>query len=311
MAVFIEKIPYILLAASGVVVTLAAQRVAMDSAPDITFGSRLLVACKALLFYLVKTVWPSNLSAFYLHPGNVAETRSGEYLLYVLIVVLICLLLVLSRRRQRFMSALGMYYLATITPMLGLIQVGGQWVADRYSYLPAMGLSLVWGAGVVWLVLRYRRAGNLPVMKCCIAIAVCQLCVYAVLTVRQIGVWNDTDTLSTRIIELAPEQAGAAYYARALYRSETGRYEQAHADITEALKIALRGQLKGTYAMLAMEQARILYRLGRYPEALAAADWAIETSATTLPIDFLILRRELVEILSQHIQNPASSAGSK
>jgi len=289
----LEKIPYLLLSSAGAILTLAAQQVAIDSAPDVGLVSRLLVACKALLFYLVKTVWPADLAAFYMHPGNVAGSNLFEYLLYVAIVL--CLILFVTLRRQRLWSALALFYGVTLAPMIGLIQVGGQWAADRYSYLPALGLSLAWGCCVVWTVLHLRQAGRTLAMGCCIALAVCQLTAYAVLTVRQIRVWKDTDTLATRIIELAPHQSGAAYYARALYRSDIGKHEQALDDITEAMKIALRGNLKRTYSILAMSQSRILYSLERYAEALVAADWAVETSDTPLPIDFLNLRIELAQ----------------
>ena len=291
----LEKIPFLLLSAAGTLLTLAAQQIAIDKAPEVGLASRLLVACKAFLFYLVKTFWPSHLAAFYMHPGNVAETDLLEYLLYTLIFSALCLLLFSIRRQLRLWPALGLFYVITLAPMVGLIQVGGQWAADRYSYLPALGLSLVWGWGVVWIALRLRQAGRVFAMGCFLVLVLCQLGAYSLLTVRQIKVWKDTDTLATRIIELAPHQSGAAYYARALYRSEIGKNEQALDDITEAMKIALRGNLKGTYSLLAMSQTGILYSLGRYTEALAAADWAVETSDTPLPIDFLTLRKELVQ----------------
>lgn len=289
----LEKVPFLLVSSIGVLLTLAAQQVAIDKAPEVDFASRLLVACKALLFYLVKTAWPSDLAAFYMHPGNVAESDFGMYLLYVCAVIALCLIAVAAGRRTKMWPALGLFYLITLAPMVGLVQVGGQWAADRYSYLPALGLSLVWGGGVAWCSTRLRRSGHILAMNICISLAVCQLAAYSVQTVRQIAVWKDTDTLATRIIELMPHQSGAAYYARANYRYETGKYEPALEDITEAMKIALRGNLRNNYAALAMLQARVLDRLGRSAEALSAADWAVETSDSVLPIDFLTLRIEL------------------
>jgi len=291
----LEKLPFLLLSLIGVILTLSAQQVAIDKAPQVELSSRLLVACKALLFYLVKSVWPSNLTAFYLHPGDVAESSRDEYLLYLFAVALLVTLLIKAGRRQPLWPALGMFYCVTLAPMVGLVQVGGQWAADRYSYLPALGLSLVWGWGVVWVILRLRQEGHLLAMKLCVLLAVCQFGAYSLVTLRQIKVWRDTETLASRIIELSPLPSGAAYHARAIYRFEVGKYEQAHADITEAMKIALRGNLKKAFPELAMTQARILDRLGRYAEALAAADWAVEKSVAPLPMEFLMLRRELGE----------------
>jgi hypothetical protein len=275
----------------------------MRNAPDIEFLSRLLVGCKALLFYPVKTAWPSNLAAFYRHPGNVAHSNLPEYLLYAAIVAFICLGLYLEGRRRKMLPALGLYYGVTILPMIGVIQVGGQWVADRYSYLPALGFSLAWGWGVVWIAGRLRRHGRRLAVWFCTALAICQLGIYSVLTVRQIRVWKDTETLATRIIDLMPHRSGAAYYARALYRYEQGRNEQALDDVVEATKIALRQEIKGSYPDLGMLQSRILHKLGRYDEALAMADWAVTASPVPLAIDFLLFRQELIE--------KAASAGKR
>ena len=256
-----EKIPFIILSAAGVVLTLSAQQIAMNYAPDVDMVSRLLVACKALLYYIAVTIWPTGLTAFYMHPGNVASSALAEYFLYAVLVLSISVSVMLAGRKYRMWPAFWLFYVVTLVPMLGLIQVGGQWAADRYSYLPSLGISLLWGGWVACLSDRVRRGGRPVAAWCCMVFAVCQLLLYTVLTVRQIPVWRTTETLATRIIEKAPHMSGAPYLARAIYRNETGRYEQALEDVGEAMKISLRRGLRRTYSEIAYQQAVILKNL--------------------------------------------------
>lgn len=289
----VEKIPFFGVAALGAVLAIFAQQIAMKYAPAVDVVSRLLVACKALLFYLVVTIWPSGLTAFYMHPGNVDSSALPGYLCHAALVLSISMAAVWAGRRSRMWPALWLFYVITLAPMLGLIQVGGQWVADRYSYLPSLGIALLWG-GVVANVSDKMRSSTAA--RLCAALATGQLICYAVLTLRQIPVWRTTETLATRIIEQMPHQSGAPYLARAIYRNEIGLYELALQDVGEAMKIALRRGLTRTYAEIAFEQAVILKNLGRYDEALTVMAWGLETSADPPPQDAVSLHMDLVRL---------------
>ena len=293
LRVFVEKIPFIIVSAIGGVLTLFAQQIAMNYAQDVNIISRLLVACKALLFYLAVTIWPNGLSAFYMHPGNVASSALAEYFLYALLVLLISVTVVLAGLKYPVWPAFWLYYVITLMPMIGLVQVGGQWAADRYSYLPALGISLLWGGWVAIASDRMQKNGSTMAARLCLLFAVCQLTLYTVLTLRQIPVWRTTETLVTRIIDQIPHMSSAPYMARATYRNQTGRYEQALDDSNEAMKIALRRGLTRSYAEIAFEQAVILKNLGQIGEALTVIEWGIETSVETPPADALKLRNEL------------------
>lgn len=109
-------------------------------------------------------------------------------------------------------------------------------------------------------------------------VAVMQLVVYAVQSRQLIQVWQKSETLENLEISLFPHQVGAAYYSRAKYRSEEGRFVEALADIDEALIIARRKQLPEKYAAIHVARADILRNLGRYTEAFEAADSAIRES---------------------------------
>jgi tetratricopeptide (TPR) repeat protein len=228
-----------------------------------------------------------------MHPGNVAVTQLNAYLQYVIIVVAVCLCAFAGLRNSRKWVAICLYYGITLLPMLGLIQVGGQWAADRYSYLPALGLSFAWGACVAWTVHKLisgNRSWHIVLIG---VVLCCQLAGYVVLTVRQIGFWRTTETLATRVIDLMPHESGAVYLARAMYRNEQGAYGQALSDIGQAMALALKRGHTSAYFSIALEQAVILKNLGRYAEALAIAEWGTQASSGPPPADALQLIQEL------------------
>ena len=287
-----EKAPLLLMAAGSALLTISAQHEPMSLLAGLTLSSRLLIACKAAIFYLWKTVWPASLAPYYPHPGNVAETAAAEYLPYAAGVVALSAAAVVSRGR-RVWPASWLYFLVTLAPMLGIVQTGGQWMADRYSYLPSLGLSLLWGAGVTSLIRRMRKKGHPAIAALVIGVAASQVVCYAVATERLIPVWRSTETVATREIGLFPHQAGAAYDARARYRFKAGEYAEALEDIDEALAIARRRGFAEKYSGLSMTRAGILVRLGRLQEALDAADWAIQKSEGIPPAGYLEFRDEL------------------
>ena len=293
-----EKIPFVLLALFDMALTQSAQKIAMNKIPELSVLSRLLVACKALLFYLVKSVWPSGLAPFYGHPGNVAASSLTEYLGYAAIVGAIVVAALYAGRATRVWPALCLFYGITLLPMLGIIQVGRQWAADRYSYLPAVGLSLLWGGGCVWLIRRLRGKGHQTYASACILIAISQLVFNTIVTARLIPVWHDTGTLTTRVIELAPHQAARPYLARAAHRCNNRETQGALDDIEEAMNIALQKKDSELYPQMGSTRAVILYRLGRRQEALDSAEWAIKSGAQQLPEQFLRFRDDLSRELS-------------
>lgn len=292
-----EKIPFFILSLIGTFSTLYAQQIAMINAPKVDLLSRLLVACRAFLFYLSTTIWPARLMAFYKHPGNVASYALPEYLFYVGFVIAICILVAWFGRKYPALFAFWMFYFITLLPMLGIIQVGGQWVADRYSYLPSLAIALFWGALLAYFSDRIQKRDKAAIAACSVVfLLLSQLIIYSVITLRQIQIWKNTDTLATRIIDNSPHLSGAPYLARAIYRNEAGRYQEALSDIGEAMKIALRSGLTRTYPETAFVQAVILKNLGRFAEALAMLDWGIQTCIDAPPPDAVELRKVLVRL---------------
>jgi hypothetical protein len=277
---FYEKIPLLILSSVASFLTVSAQQYAIIMAPDVNGVSRLLIASKAVVYYLWKMLWPVDLAPFYPHPGNINPFIQIEYLIYFAVVCFATVIITkLYKQNHRMWLIISLFYLIALLPMLGIIQVGGQWIADRYTYLPSLAISILWGGGGVLLCSRYWNSGRKTVSIIITVLLVCQLAWYAILTNNQIRVWRNNDTLATREIELFPLKSGAAYYSRAKFRKEHGECQNALLDIDNAIAIALRNNLTKKYSDLSLSRAEVFLCLDRIPDAFSAVDWAIQTSS--------------------------------
>lgn len=192
-----EKLPYILLSATCGFMTLASQ--ANAGAVDVHFSIayRLGNAAISYLRYLGKLVYPLELAFFYPHP------KSWPTLLIAIAVILLLAAsyaVVKLRHRFPFLLVGWFWYLAMLVPVIGLIQVGRQSIADRYSYLPSLGFLL----GAVWASCRLvscRAQFVRPFFTLGIGILV--LCI--VLTREQIRHWHDDESLARRALAVTTD----------------------------------------------------------------------------------------------------------
>src|SRR6185295_6174370 len=149
----LEKLPLGLLAALSAAVTLGGQASSAAVAPldALPLGMRLANAAVVPLVYLKQTIWPTGLACFYPHPARVSAEAQAALLRAALpsaaALVAVTALLVRLGRRWRYLSVGWLSYLGMLVPVLGLVQVGDQAMADRYTYLPMIGVyvAAVWG----------------------------------------------------------------------------------------------------------------------------------------------------------------------
>jgi len=183
-----EKWPLFALAAASAVVTFFAQRQggAVASVEVISIGHRFANALVSCWRYIGKTCWPDRLAPYYPMPPGHAWSAAAAAAGLALVTILVS-----GQVRKRPHLAVGWFwYLGMLVPVIGLVQVGSQSCADRYTYLPAIGLliMLVWSAG--GLVARSRLARIAAG-----AALVPVLAVSSVFTARQVSYWKDTSTL--------------------------------------------------------------------------------------------------------------------
>jgi protein O-mannosyl-transferase len=146
--------------------------------------------------------------------------------------------MVMAKKQGLWMSAWG-YYSLTLLPVLGIIQVGEQAMADRYTYLPSLGPFLVVGIVAAWSLKKVdalSRLSKAPVIFS-FAVAVFVPLSMSYLTVQQIGIWKNSITLWDFVIEKAPDRVPFAYYNRGLFFAKIGQYRKAIEDFDRAISL--------------------------------------------------------------------------
>jgi tetratricopeptide (TPR) repeat protein len=214
-----EKWPLLLLAAAGAAATLATQARAIVTTANLPAADRLAGAVAAWGWYLGTALWPTHLAVFHPHPGS----RLPPLQLIGSALAVAALTLLAARTvRSRPQLAVGWgWYLLTLLPVLGVVQVGGQLVADRYAYLPLAGLGIALAWTLRDAALATPRAA--PVIG---GAAVAALLALAVATGRQVATWTSSERLFTHALEATGEN----WLARAMLgaiRAQEGRLAEA------------------------------------------------------------------------------------
>ena len=147
--VYVEKIPFVLLAAAASALAVRAQSLVHSMAPldQLSVPARLAVSAYGLSFYLWKMIVPSNLSPLYPRPLTVDPWAMPFVLSYGLVLATTGIALAL-RRRVPGLSAAWSAYVVVLLPVLGIVQIGSQLAADRYTYLAGLGWAILAGAGL-------------------------------------------------------------------------------------------------------------------------------------------------------------------
>ncbi|MEI6083198.1 MAG: tetratricopeptide repeat protein [Verrucomicrobiota bacterium] len=162
-------------------------------------GTRVLVAMRSLVFYVWKLAWPAWLSPFY-PLGEWNDLRQPEFIVPAVLIVGVTALLVGGWRRWPAGAAAGLAYLAWVLPVSGVLQAGGQAVADRFAYLPVVPALLLMAGGLVWLRQRLGGLGK-GVLLVAVGGHLIWLCAR---TQEQIPVWQDDVTLWQAVIAHYP-----------------------------------------------------------------------------------------------------------
>jgi len=220
----LEKAPLLVMTLASCAVTFIAQ-LPKAVAPLERFGVGVRVANAIVAYatYLKKMVWPTDLSAFYSHPGKTLPT---EVLIgsAALLIVLSAAVAVFGRKRP-YITAGWLWYVITLVPVIGLVQVGNQAMADRYTYVPLLGIFIIiaWGipdlfprsetAGVSRQARRSaNRQGSQATAPLRLDLAIPAVVICAILmavTYTQVGYWKDTGTLFAHTISIFPKDASA------------------------------------------------------------------------------------------------------
>ncbi len=225
-----EKIPFFLLSAACCVLTLLAQVRGGAMAPlqRISLAFRLCNAATSYLWYVEKMFWPRGLMVIY--PLDIRSLSGWLVAAAIMEILLISCLAMLWRRTRPWFLFGWCWFLGTLVPVIGLLQVGSQAAADRYFYIPSIGLFVIMAWGAAELAARFPRRRLIPVL---LAAAAAAACVAA--TRVQLSCWQNTRTLFSHALKIKPDN----YAARAFLSSwllDQGQLEEAHAQCERALR---------------------------------------------------------------------------
>jgi tetratricopeptide (TPR) repeat protein len=227
----IEKIPLFVLAIISAVLTLVFQRIggAIKSTEFLPINLRLANAAVSYIRYIGKMVWPTHLAVFYPHPG--ANLPLWQPILALMILAGISAVIIHIGRHKRYLTVGWLWYLGTLVPVIGLIQVGSQAMADRYTYLPSIGIFIVVTWGAVELTAQRQHRRFILAISAAVILVVLGVC-----TLLQLRHWKNNSTLFGHALKVTRDNhIMHSNYGNALMGK--GQYEKAIEHFTEALRI--------------------------------------------------------------------------
>jgi tetratricopeptide (TPR) repeat protein len=302
----LEKWPFFLLTAAACIITVIAQQdAAMVPLQRVPLGLRLENVITAYAGYLWKTIWPVNLSVFYPLPKQIPFL---EVALAAAVLAAISIFVWAGRRRRPYLLVGWLWYLGTLVPVIGLVQVGDQAMADRYTYFPLIGIFLM----ATFLINDFAEQQRLP-PRWSGLLAGAVLALYLLATENQLGYWRNSETLFTHALVVNKDSALAHLNLGEAYQEQNHQAE-ALAEYQEVLRLApsreeaynnigriLNDQGKPAAALKYCQAALqlnpqspaqhnsvgiILAELGRTDEALCHFDEALQLNPNYAPACF-------------------------
>ena len=266
----LEKIPLAALAAGSSIVTYLAQKESGAMPAD---GSPFANAANAIwnyAAYILKMLWPAGLAVYY----PLAPVPLWKVILALTLIIAVSAIAVRVAARFPWLAVGWFWYVVTLFPVAGFVRLGSHAMADRYTYIPLIGLFLVVVWGGAELLGRLRIPGAAMAGSAVAVLAIC-----SALTYQQAGRWHDSVTLFRHALEvtenndLAHKNLGAALAGQ-------GKYVEALRHVTESLRI--RPEPKEY-----VSQAWLYLQLGEYGKALQACRNSIAMSADDEKAHFL------------------------
>lgn len=246
LRLIVEKIPLLILSAGCSAATVAAQQEIVQKVEHFPLDLRVENALTVYVRYVTKLLWPTDLAFHYPHPGD--QLIAWQATAAGLILAAITIMALVTARRWPYLVVGWLWYLGTLVPVIGLVQVGQQAMADRYTYLPTIGLgiALIWGLADA--VARWRIYPALSAAAAAVVLAGC-----VALTRVQVGHWREDLTLWEHTLHVTSENS-VAHYELGFALAQAGRLDEAIAQYRAAL--ALQPEYGAVYVYLGIALAR-------------------------------------------------------
>ncbi len=231
-----EKFPFLALAVASGVITFVVQRKGGTVSPleEIQLSVRAANAVVTVLIYLTKTIWPSNLAVFYPHPQTTIPL--WQVVASAAFVAGVSIAAIRFAKQLPYLLVGWFWYLVTLTPVIGIMQVGSQARADRYTYIPLIGIFIIIAWGVPDLVRRFIRKPQLTQQVLMVA-AVVVVLAFTTAAYVQTGYWRNSISLLTHALKVTDRNV-IAHNNLGVALGETREYNLADKHFREAARWA-------------------------------------------------------------------------
>jgi Flp pilus assembly protein TadD len=270
--ILIEKIPLFILSAVSSVITFLAQQ-ASGIVADINilpFYDRIANAFLSYAKYIGKMFWPQNLAVFY--PLDTGSIRIWQVALCALLLLVITVFVIRFRQNQKYLLVGWFWFVGTLIPVIGLVQVGTQSLADRYTYIPYIGLFLMIACGIPELLSRwpYRKIVlGISMMIALMAMGIC--------AVIQVSYWHNSTMLFSHAIEVTQNNYVAHLNLGDALRRQ-GKLDEALNQFLVVLRLQPNSADAHDYLGIALQKE------GRFADALAHFNMALKLTPDSPPI---------------------------
>lgn len=227
---FVEKIPFFVLSLTGCIVTIKAQSDVIRRAAEVTLPHRLGNAIVGYAHYLEQYLWPANLAPFY--PLPLDGHPSSVIAISLVLLVVFSFAIWHGRKKYPWNLTGWLWYLGMLIPVIGLIQVGEQARADRYTYLPQIGIGIL----ITWTIAEMSRTWeNRGALLWSGALA--SILALGITTHKQVTYWHDNETLWLHTIACTSDQNALAQSNLGNHYYQIGRFDDALYHCQKALEV--------------------------------------------------------------------------
>ena len=263
----LEKTPLFLLTIGSSIVTFIAQKSFGNmNTENLMFSTRLTNAMVSYLEYLGKMIWPSGLSILYPHPGNTLAV--WKVILCGMALVGITIISIRLIRHAPYFVVGWFWYLGTLVPVIGIVQVGGQAMADRYTYIPLIGIFIIVAWGVPELISKWRYKEKVLSVSVGLIIPI-----LLVITWWQVSHWKNSITIFKHAIRVTDKK----YPDLALIHNNLGialRAEQKKEEAISHYKMAIK--LNPNYTKAHYNLGNALFSMNETEEAISHYKMAVK-----------------------------------
>jgi protein O-mannosyl-transferase len=259
----VEKLPLLLLSAASCVITPMVQGEAVAELTDLSLSSRIANALVSYVGYMGKSFLPIDLAAYYPHP--LAGLPMWKLIVAFVFLASITAAVVVLWRKNPYLLVGWLWYLGMLVPVIGLVQVGMQAMADRYMYLPQIGLSIAATWGALYVVRSWRHRARVCGTVGSLTVVGLMICAS-----QQAAYWRDSETLWRHTLRCTSGNA-LAHYCLGLALVDQGQLSKAIEQYEDALRV------RPDYTDARSNLGVTLASLGRWDEAVRHLEKALAT----------------------------------